>query len=149
GAFYRSQHELILVFKHGHEPHQNHFKLGETGRYRTNVLEYAGANGFYKGRNQDLEAHETVKPTALIADLLLDCSSRGDLVLDAFAGSGSTLLAAHHTGRRGAAIEIDPLYVDTALERLVLATGLVPYHLDGRTFDEVAAERLAGMEAAQ
>jgi DNA modification methylase len=148
GTFYRSQHELILVFKNGRAPHQNHFQLGQKGRYRTNVLEYAGANGFYKGRDQDLEAHSTVKSTALIADLLLDCSSRGDLVLDAFAGSGTTLLAAHHTGRRGAAIEIDPLYVDTALGRLSRATGCCVVHADGRIFEEIAAERLTERKAS-
>ena len=140
GAFYRSQHELILVFKNGRVPHQNNFGLGQT-RYRTNVLDYAGANGFYKGRAADLNAHSTVKPTALLGDLMLDCSRRGELVLDAFAGSGSTLLAAHHTGRRGAAIEIDPLYVDTALRRLGEASGLAIVHADGRSFADVEAER--------
>ena len=146
GAFYRSRHELILVFKNGRAPHQNHFQLGQSGRYRTNVLDYAGANGFYKGRAKDLEAHSTVKPTALIGDLMLDCSRRGDLVLDAFAGSGSTLLAAHHTGRRGAAIEIDPLYVDTALRRISEASGAPIVHVDGRNFEEVAAGRRSKRE---
>jgi len=146
-AFYRSQHELILVFKNGRAPHQNHFQLGQTGRYRTNVLEYAGANGFYKGRAHDLEAHPTVKPTALIGDLMLDCSRRGELVLDAFAGSGSTLVAAHHTGRRGAAIEIDPLYVDTALRRLSEASGAPITHADGRSFAEIEFERRAAQRA--
>ena len=148
GAFYRSQHELILVFKNGRAAHQNSFQLGQSGRYRTNVLEYAGANGFYKGRDQDLQAHSTVKPTALIVDLMLDCSSRGDLVLDPFAGSGSTLLAAHHTGRRAAAIEIDPLYVDTALRRLMVAMDCAAVHIDGRPFKEVADDRLGQKEAA-
>ena len=147
GAFYRSQHELILVFKNGRAAHQNHFKMGKN-RYRTNVLEYAGANGFYKGREQDLEAHSTVKPTALIADLLLDCSSPGDLILDAFAGTASTLLACHHTGRRGAAIEIDPLYVDTALRRLTVATRTCAVHADGRTFEQVADDRRREREMA-
>ena len=147
GAFYRSQHELVLVFKNGRAPHQNHFQLGQTGRYRTNILEYAGANGFYKGRARDLDAHSTVKPTALVADLMLDCSRRGELVLDAFAGSGSTLIAAHHTGRRGAAIEIDPLYVDTALRRLSDASGALIMHADGRSFADIEAERQAVSEA--
>ncbi len=142
GAFYRSQHELVLVFKSGRAKHINNFGLGETGRYRTNVLDYPGANGFYRGRARDLADHATIKSTALVADLLLDCSNRGDLVLDPFAGSGTTLLAAHHTGRRGAAIEIDPLYVDTAIRRLTSASGLAAIHADGRSFDEVANDRL-------
>jgi DNA modification methylase len=142
GTFYRSQHELIAVFKSGRGKHINNFGLGETGRYRTNVVKYAGANSFRKGRKRDLADHSTVKPTALIADLMLDCSNRGDLVLDPCLGSGSTLLAAHRTGRRGAGIEIDPLYVDTALRRLTDATGLIPVlAATGQTFAEVAAER--------
>lgn len=141
GTFYRSQHELIFVFKNGRAKHVNNFGLGETGRYRTNVLEYNGACGFYKGRERDLADHVTVKSTALVADLLRDCSNQGDLVLDPFSGSGTTLLAAHLTGRRGAAIEIDPLYVDTAIRRLTTATAHYAVHADGRTFQEVADER--------
>lgn len=145
GSFYRSQHELVFVFKAGKGKHVNNFGLGETGRYRTNVVRYAGANVFRKGRKRDLADHSTVKPTALIADFLLDCSNRDDLVLDPCLGSGSTLLAAHRTGRRGVGIELDPLYVDTALRRLSDATGLVATLAgDGRSFTEIAAERLAG-----
>ena len=130
------------MFKAGSGRHVNNFGLGETGRYRTNVVKYAGANTFRKGRKRDLADHSTVKPTALIADLMLDCSNRGDLVLDPCLGSGSTLLAAHHSGRRGAGIEIDPLYVDTALTRLADASGLTPVlAATGQTFAEVAAER--------
>lgn len=146
GAFYRSQHELIFVFKSGKGKNTNNFMLGETGRYRTNVWEYAGANTFRKGRDKDLADHPTVKPTALVMDAILDCSNRGDIILDPFSGSGTTLIAAHKTGRRGAAIEIDPLYVDTALTRLKQASGLTPVHADGRTFDEVAADRLNNSE---
>lgn len=143
GAFYRSQHELIFVFKSGKAKHINNFKLGETGRYRTNVVDYAGANTFRKGRDADLEAHSTVKPTALVMDFLLDCSHKGDLVADPCLGSGTMLLAAHHTGRRGAGIELDPLYCDTALSRLASVTGLTPIlDGDGRSFDEIKAERL-------
>ena len=142
GAFYRSQHELVYVFKSGKAKHINNFKLGETGRYRTNVVEYAGANTFRKGRDADLAAHSTVKPTAMIADFLLDCSNPGDLAVDPCLGSGTTLLAAHHTGRRGAGIEMDPLYCDVALRRLSVVMGVEPI-LDGddRTFSEIAAER--------
>lgn len=143
GAFYRSQHELIFVFKSGKAKHINNFKLGETGRYRTNVVDYAGANTFRKGRDADLEAHSTVKPTALVMDFLLDCSNKGDLVADPCLGSGTTLLAAHHTGRRGAGIELDPLYCDTALSRLASVTGFRPIlDEDGRSFEDIKAERL-------
>ena len=138
GAFLRSRHELVLVFKSGRARHVNNIGLK---RYRTNVVEYPGASGFYKGRERDLADHVTCKPVALIADFLIDCSNRGDLVLDPFAGSSTTLLAAHKTKRRGAAIEIDPLYVDTGLRRLATATGLTPMHADGRSFDQVAADR--------
>ncbi|MBA3512329.1 DNA methyltransferase [Sphingomonas sp.] len=148
GAFYRSQHELILVFKSGRAKHINNFGLGETGRYRTNVLEYDGACGFYKGRDRDLADHVTIKSTALVSDLLRDCSNRGDLVLDPFSGSGTALLACHHTGRRGAAIEIDPLYVDTALRRLTVAMRCCAVHADGRTFEEVTDSRRLEREAA-
>jgi len=145
GAFYRSQHELVFVFKSGKSKHINNFMLGETGRYRTNVVEYAGANSFRKGRDADLAAHSTVKPTALVADFILDCSNRGELIVDPCLGSGTSLIAAHKTGRRGAGIELDPGYVDTSLKRLAAASGLEPVLVsDGRSFDEVAAERVGG-----
>jgi DNA modification methylase len=141
GTFYRSRHEMVFVFKSGRGRHINNFGLGDKGRYRTNVWEVEGANTFRKGRAKDLADHPTVKPVALVADAILDCSHRDDLILDPFSGSATTLLAAHRTHRRGAAIEIDPLHVDTGLRRLVAATGLVPTLTDGRTFEEVAAER--------
>jgi len=143
-AFYRSQHELVFVFKSGHARHINNFGMGGT-RYRTNVVTYAGANTFRRGRDRDLEAHPTVKPTALVADFLLDCSNRGDAVVDPTVGSGTTLIAAHRTSRRGFGIELDPLYVDTAVRRLTAASGL-PAKLagDGQSFELVAADRLGG-----
>lgn len=145
GSFYRSQHELIFAFKAGKGPHINNFGLGENGRYRTNVVRHAGANSFRKGRARDLADHSTVKPTALVVDFIIDCSNPGDIVLDPCLGSGTTLIAAHRTRRRGAGIEIDPLYVDTALRRLRDATGLEPVlEGDGRTFDEIAAARADG-----
>lgn len=149
GTFYRSRHELVLVFKSGTERHTNNFGLGDKGRYRTNVWEVAGANTFRRGRAQDLAAHPTVKPVALVADAILDCSNRGDLILDPFSGSGTTLLAAHRTGRRGAAIELDPLYVDASLRRLVAATGQVATLADGRTFAQVARDRAAEADHQQ
>ena len=147
GSFYRSRHELVFVFKAGKGKHVNNFGLGETGRYRTNVVEYAGANTFRKGRAEDLDAHSTVKPTAMVADFILDCSNRGDLIVDPFIGSGTTLIAAHRTKRRGAGIELDPLYVDTALRRLAKSSGLVAVLAgDGRTFHEIGLARLEQRE---
>lgn len=143
-AFYRSRHELICVFKSGRGKHINNFLMGETGRYRTNVVEHPGCSTFSKTRARDLADHPSVKPTAMIAEFLLDCSNPGDVVLDPFCGSGTLLLAAAKVGRRGVGIELDPVYVDTALRRLRDATGLVATLAgDGRTFDEVAAQRLA------
>jgi DNA modification methylase len=141
GNFHRSKHELVFVFKSGRARHTNNFGLGAKGRYRTNVWDYAGANTFRKGRDQDLSDHPTVKPVAMVADAILDCSNRGDLILDPFSGSGTTLIAAHRTKRRGVAIEIDPVFVDTSLRRLQAASGLTPKLADGRTWDEVAVER--------
>lgn len=146
GAFYRSQHELICVFKSGRGRHVNNFELGEQ-RYRTNIWRYDGAAQFRKGRQEDLAAHPTVKSTAMVIDAIRDCSNTGDLILDPFAGSGTTAIAAHHAGRRCATIEIDPLYVDTALKRLCQATGLPAIHADGRIFEKVAAERAEKEEA--
>jgi DNA modification methylase len=141
GTFYRSRHELIFAFKAGSGRHINNFGLGDTGRYRTNVWEYTGANSFRKGRARDLSDHPTVKPVALVADAILDCSKRGDLILDPFSGSGTTLLAALRTGRRGAAIELDPIYVDVAVRRLMTASGLPAINSDGIRFEDVASQR--------
>jgi DNA modification methylase len=141
GSFYRSQHELIFVFKSGSGRHTNNFSLGETGRYRTNVWTYEGCNTFRKGRDADLQAHPTVKPLALYMDAILDCSNKGDLILDPFSGSGTLLVAAYRTGRRAAAIELDPIYVDTAIKRLAACSGLVARLADGRSFEEVEADR--------
>lgn len=142
GSLYRSAHELIFVFKSGRAPHVNNVELGKHGRWRSNVWSYPGANSFGAGRAQDLADHPTVKPVALVADALLDCSHRGSLILDPFLGSGTTLLAAERTGRRGYGIEIDPIYCDTIIRRLRERAG-VEATLAGRSFDEVAAERAA------
>ena len=117
GTFYRSQHELIFVYKKGTAPHLNNFELGQHGRYRTNVWEYAGANSFKAGRLEELALHPTVKPVQMIADAIKDVSGRGDIVLDLFGGSGSTLIAAHKTGRRAYLCEFDPLYCDRIIAR--------------------------------
>jgi DNA modification methylase len=123
GTFYRSKHELVFVFKKGRVPHTNNFGLGDSGRYRTNVWDYAGINTFGDTRDEDLAMHPTVKPVALIADAIRDCTKRGDLVLDVFGGSGSTLIASDQTGRRAALIELDPLYCDTIIRRYERVTG--------------------------
>jgi len=148
GSFYRSQHELIFVFKSGKAKHTNNFQLGQHGRYRTNLWSgYPGVNTFRKGRKEDLEAHATPKPIALVIDAIRDCSNPGEIVLDVFAGSGTTMIAAHKAGRVGAGIEIDPLYIDVALKRIAAATGLTPIlDGDGRTFDQIAAARLSERE---
>ncbi len=144
GSLYRSQHELVFVFKAGTAPHINNVELGRHGRYRTNLWTYAGANAFSTTRDHDLAMHPTVKPVALVADAILDCSHRKGIVLDAFAGSGTTLVAAHKTGRRGFGIELDPLYCDVILKRLAKVAKLEPVlAATGQTFAEVAAERTA------
>jgi len=126
GSFYRSKHELIFVYRVGSAPHLNMVELGKHGRNRTNVWDYASANSMRGGRREDLELHPTVKPVALVADAIKDVTRHGDLVLDLFLGSGTTLLAAERTGRRFRGIEIDPKYVDVALERWSAQTGLEP-----------------------
>ena len=143
GSLYRSQHELVFVFKAGTAMHINNVELGRHGRYRTNVWSYAGVNSF--GTNQaDLALHPTVKPVALVRDALLDCSLRKGIVLDAFAGSGTTLIAAEQTGRRGYGIEIDPIYCDVILRRMKQICGLEARLGGGGTsFDEVADLRAA------
>lgn len=121
GSLYRSQHELVFVFKSGTGRHINNVSLGKHDRNRTNVWSYAGANAFGARRDADLEMHPTVKPLELVKDAILDCSDRGRIILDAFAGSGTTLLAAARTGRVGYGIEIDPAYCDVILKRFVAA----------------------------
>jgi DNA modification methylase len=123
GAFYRSKHELVFVWKVGTAPHTNNFGLGDTGRYRTNVWDYAGISSISATRGEELEMHPTVKPVALIADAIKDCSRRGDIVLDGFAGSGSTVIAAEKTGRTARVVEYDPGYCDTILRRFQAFTG--------------------------
>jgi DNA modification methylase len=123
GSFYRSKHELIFVFKVGRAAHVNTVELGRSGRYRTNVWDYAGINTLRAGRADELAMHPTVKPVALVIDAIKDCSRRGDLVLDPFSGSGTTIMAAQKSGRRARAIELDPLYVDVAIRRWQNLTG--------------------------
>jgi DNA modification methylase len=117
GTFYRSRHELVFVFKKGTAPHINTFELGQHGRYRTNVWEYRGVNTLRAGRMDELALHPTVKPVAMIADAIKDVSRRNGIVLDVFGGSGSTLIAAHKTGRKAFLAELDPIYVDRIIRR--------------------------------
>ena len=142
GSLYRSQHELVFVFKSGSGAHINNVELGKHGRYRTNLWTYAGVNSFGRNRDEDLAMHPTVKPVALVADAILDCSRRKGIVLDAFAGSGTTLVAAERTGRRGYGIELDPLYCDVIVRRLAKVAGLEAIHAEtGKRFVELEAER--------
>lgn len=126
GSFYRSQHEFIAVFRNGDVAHINNVQLGRLGRHRSNLWTYAGATTFSRTRDADLVDHPTVKPIAMIADAIRDASRPGDLVLDPFGGSGSTLLAADKVGRRAALIEFDPAYVDVILRRFEERTGIAP-----------------------
>lgn len=144
GSFYRSAHEMIGVFKHGDEPHINNVQLGRDGRSRSNVLHYPGANTFGKSRTKALELHPTVKPVALMADLILDSTAPGDLVFDMFGGSGTTLIAAEKTSRVAALVEISPRYVDVTVRRYEALTGQQAVHAaTGETFAQVSAARVA------
>src|SRR5262249_27414478 len=139
GSFYRSQHELVFVFKHGHAAHRNNIQLGQYGRNRTNVWTYRGTNSFGHGTEEGnlLALHPTVKPVGLVADAIMDCSARGDIILDAFLGSGSTVIAAERTGRRCYGLELDPLYVDVIIRRWQAFTGEKAKHAaTGKNFDE-------------
>ncbi len=148
GTFYRSRHELIYVWKVGTAPHVNTFGLGETGRYRTNVWDYPGVNSF--GANQkDLALHPTVKPVALVADAIKDVTRRGEIVLDGFGGSGTTLIAAERTGRVARLVELDPIYCDVICRRYAALTGVEPVLVAmGELFDAVAEARATEAAAA-
>jgi DNA modification methylase len=142
GSFYRSQHELVFVFKSGTAPHRNNVQLGKHGRNRSNVWTYPGINAFRAGRLDDLSLHPTVKPVAMIADAMRDCSQRRDIVLDPFIGSGTAILAAEKVGRRGYGLELDPGYVDVSIRRWQSFTRRDAILADtGETFAEVTARR--------
>src|SRR5438132_7656540 len=141
GSLYRSGHELIFLFKHGHGGHRNNVQLGRFGRNRSNVWRYPGANSFGRCSEEGnlLALHPTVKPVAMVADAILDCSARGDIVLDAFLGSGTTVIAAERTGRRCYGLELDAAYVDTIVRRWQALTGGSALHsTSGRRFDDLA-----------
>jgi DNA modification methylase len=150
GSLYRSQHELVFVFKHRHDGHRDNVQLGRFGRNRSNVWHYPGVNSFARcGEEGNLLAlHPTVKPVAMVADAILDCSARGDIVLDSFLGSGTTVIAAERTGRRCYGLELDPGYVDTVVRRWQAQTGGSAHHAaSGRCFDDLAREAEAANAA--
>jgi DNA modification methylase len=134
----------------GRNGHRNNVRLGQFGRNRSNVWNYPGANSFSRrgGEGNLLALHPAVKPVAMVADAILDCSARGDIVLDAFLGSGTTLIAAERTGRRCCGLELDPAYVDTAVRRWQALTGGTACHaMNGRSFDDLAREVEAANDA--
>lgn len=142
GAPYRSQHELVFFFQNGEGQGPDNIELGKHGRNRSNIWVYPGANTFRKGRLEELAMHPTVKPVAMVADALKDASARGDIVLDPFMGSGSTIMAAERVGRRAYGLEINPQFVDVAVKRWQIATKRDAILVaTGQTFEEVAEER--------
>ncbi|HVY88324.1 MAG TPA: DNA methyltransferase [Hyphomonadaceae bacterium] len=141
GSFYRSQHELIFVYRVGDQPHVNNIELGRHGRNRTNVWDYPSVNTFRGSRRQDLALHPTVKPVGLVADAIMDVTQRGEVVLDSFSGSGTTLIACERTDRRFVGCDINPGYVDLALRRWRALTGEEPIRLcDGRRFSDLESK---------
>jgi DNA modification methylase len=142
GSLYRSKHEVVAVYRVGDETHLNTVELGKHGRNRTNVWDYPSVNTLRGGRRHDLALHPTVKPIGLVADALKDVTCRGDLVLDAFMGSGTTLLAAERIGRCCLGLDVDPIYVDLAITRHRDQTGCEPVlEATGQTFSQVSKER--------
>jgi DNA modification methylase len=147
GSHYRSQHELIFLFKNGKDQHRNNVQLGRFGRNRTNVWNYPGVNSFSRSTDEGnlLDLHPTVKPVALVGDALMDSSARGDIILDPFLGSGTTIIAAERTGRVCYGIEIDPMYVDTIIRRWQRFTSLSAVNaVSGRSFTELEQEAIDG-----
>jgi DNA modification methylase len=149
GTFYRSKHELVFVWKSGTAPHLNNFELGQHGRNRTNVWDYAGVNTFRSGRMDELQMHPTVKPVALVVDAIKDCSKQGDIVLDPFCGSGTIIVAAERTGRKARALEIDAAYVDVAIRRWEQLTGKSATLSTGETFEEISEQRTVELDLAR
>jgi hypothetical protein len=149
GSLYRSKHELISVFKVGKAPHVNNVQLGRYGRNRTNVWDYPGVSIPVSNGTERKDNHPTIKPVALVADAILDASRRGDVVLDPFAGSGTTIMAAERTGRRAHVLELDPLYVDSAIRRWQEYGGEAAVHeATGQTFGEIEKQRRAAVAEA-
>jgi DNA modification methylase len=144
GSMYRSQHEFIFVFKHGKASHRNNVQLGRFGRHRSNLWRYPGVNSFARSTEEGnlLALHPTVKPVAMVADAILDCSGRGEGVLDPFLGSGTTIIAAERTGRVAYGLELEPRYVDAAIRRWQTHTGERAQHaVSGKSFGKLEARR--------
>jgi DNA modification methylase len=142
GSLYRSQHELLALFKKGNAPHVNNIALGRKGRWRSNVWTYPGASSFGSDARRGLEDHPTVKPPTMLVDALFDLTNRREIVLDPFLGSGSTLIAAERTGRCCRGVELDPLYIDVILRRYQRETGeSAVLEATGETFDELRENR--------
>ena len=148
GSMYRSQYELVAVFKHGTARHTNNIMLGRMGRNRSNVWQHDGASGFSKSREQILKFHPTTKPLQLVIDAIRDATQPGDLIIDSFGGSGTTLLAAELSGRRASLIEIEPKYVDVTLRRFQARTGVEPLLVPGMTPFSIVKQQRAAMEGA-
>jgi DNA modification methylase len=143
GSLYRSQHELVFVFKHGRGSHRNNIQLGQFGRNRSNVWRYAGASSFARHTDEGnlLALHPTVKPVAMVADAILDCTARSEIVLDAFLGSGTTMIAAQRVGRHCYGLELDPIYIDTIIRRWQAFTGDSARHASsGQCFNDLEME---------
>jgi DNA modification methylase len=150
GSLYRSQHELLPLFKKGDAPHVNNIELGKRGRWRSNLWTYPGASSLGSDARRGLQDHPTVKPVAIIEDALLDLTNRGDLVLDPVLGSGSTLMACEKTGRVCRGLELDPLYTDVIIRRFEAATGIPAVLAEtGERFVDLATCRLRGQADAQ
>jgi DNA modification methylase len=149
GSFYRSKHELVFIWKSGTAVHINNFELGQHGRHRTNVWDYPGISSGRAGRLAELAMHPTVKPVAMVADAIKDCSRRKNLVLDPFCGSGTILIAAERTGRKARALEIDPHYVDVSVRRWQAYAGKAALLAEtGETFETIEERRGAEPLAA-
>ena len=143
GSFYRSQHELCCIFKFGNAPHQNHFQLGQHGRYRSNLWSYPCPVLFGTSRDEGdiLRLHPTVKPAALVGDAIMDVTRRGEIVVDPFLGSGTTVIAAERTGRICYGMELAPEYVGLTIRRWQSCTGKAAFNADsGKCFDEAEQE---------
>jgi len=149
GSFYRSQHELVFVWKNGTAPHINNFGLGQTGRHRSNVWDYRGNAGFHSERDDELACHATVKPWSMVADAIRDCSKPGGIILDPFGGSGTTAIAAERTRRKARLIELDPIYCDVAVRRWEKLTDKeAVLARTGETFKKLEGLRNHGSEAS-
>jgi len=160
GSLYRSKHELVFVFKKGKAAHINNIELGRFGRHRSNVWDYPGQNTLSNSAKGKLSLHPTVKPVALVADAMRDCSNLNGIILDPFGGAGTTLIAAERTGRRARLIEIEPRFVDCKARRWQQLTGRTAIHaetgvpfgtadvseLDGDNGQRLDARRTMGLD---